>query len=424
MMAPPHRTALTLLAALLLGGCAALPPPAAVLNYAGFSAPATAAERPAFNARVYDQAADWVARRYYDDAFNGADWSAARARHRPAALAAASDTELYAALNALLDELRDQHTHALSRREVEQFRARRGVLLGFRTGPVADQTGPRRILAVFPVSPAALAGVQPGWTLLATDGRPPGEVLGLGRLAEGQLVRCDFLDQSGGPRHLEIRARRLSYPPVRDARRLDGEVLLLAFDTFDLPAARWLRAELKRQPPVRGLILDLRNNTGGEARALAAILAEIFPAQVDIGRIRSRGESGLDARRSPHHSRAAHYSGPLAVLVSETSASAAEILAAVVQHHRRGVVVGTATPGNVLICVRWPLPGGGELQLSVYDFIGPDGHRLEGRGIAPDLVIAPAPGATPDPQLEAALQALRPPPAAPPPTPASPRPAK
>ncbi len=397
---------LALLAAFLCAGCAVLPPPAAVLNYAGSSTPSTAA-RPAFNARVFDQAADWIARRYYDKTLNGADWAAARARHRPAVLAATSDTELYAALNALLAELHDQHTHALSPREVEQFRERRGVLLGFRTGPAADPAGARRILAVFPASPAALAGVRPGWTLLTADGRPPGDVLGLGKLAENQLVRCDFFDTAGQPVRLEIRARRLSYPPVRDASRLPGDVLLLAFDTFDLPAARWLRGELKRQPPAGGLILDLRTNTGGEARALAAILAEIFPSQVDIGRTRSRSDSEAAPRRSPRHSRAAHYSGPLAVLVSDGSASAAEILAAVIQHQQRGSVVGTATPGNVLICVRWPLPGGGELQLSVYDFIGPDGHRLEGRGVTPDLTIAPAPGATPDPQIEAALLALQ-----------------
>jgi len=407
-----HRQipALLALAALLLGGCATIPPPASVLNYASPTASVSPGQRAAFNARVYDQAADWIARRYYDPAFNGADWPAAVARHRPAALAATSDTELYTALNALLAELRDEHTHALSPLEVEQWHRRRSFLLGFRSDPAPGRPKARRILAVFPDSPAARAGVQPGWVLLSADDRPPMEVLGVGKLADGQLVRCEFLDSLGQPHRLELRAQKLEYPPVRESRKLEGGVLLLTFDRFDLPATRWLRAELKRHRPAGGVVLDLRGNAGGEARALAAIVAELFPHRVALGEVRGREASGTAPRRSPSHLLAAHYDGPLAVLVSDASASAAEIFAAVVQREHRGAIVGTATAGNVLVCVHWPLPGGGQLQLSVYDYVGPDGLRLEGRGVTPDVVVAPAPGVEPDPQLDAALQTLRLPP--------------
>ncbi len=396
-----------LLAAALLGGCAAIPPPTSLLNYAPAGAVA-ADQRQRHNARVYDQAAGWVGRRYYDATLNNLDWPAAVARHRPAALAAENDDQLYTALNALLDELGDKHTHALSPKEVDLYQRRSSVLLGFRTGPLPGGHGHRRILAVFPGSPAALAGVKPGWILTAADDRPPGDVLGLGKLDDGQLVRCDFLDRDGRAQRFELAARRLSYPPTRDIRRLPGDVLLLGFDTFDLSAARWVRAELKRHRPAGGLILDLRDNIGGEARALAAILAEFLPERAALGSIRSRRSERASARRTPHHPLGAGYRGPVAVLVSEASASAAEILAAVVQHEKRGAIVGTTTSGNVLVCVRWPLPAGGQLQLSVYDYVGPDGQRLEGRGVTPDLVVEPAPGAEPDPQLEAALATLHP----------------
>lgn len=397
---------LSVLAALLLGGCAALPPPAALVNYTTPANQVAPADRSAFNTRVFNQVADWVDRRYFDPAFNGTDWPAACARHRPAVLAARDDDALYAALNALLAELHDVHTHALKPREVAEQRRHQGVLIGFRTGPVSGEPTQRRILAVFPDSPAALAGVQPGWRLIAANGRPPGEVLGLGKLVVDQIVQCDFLDTEARPVPLSIRARKLAYPPIRDARRLDGDVLLLAFDTFDLPAARWVRAQLKSARPTGGVILDLRNNSGGEARALAAILTEFFPERIDLGHTRARGDNVSDGHRSPGHLFAARYRGPLAVLVSDGSASAAEILAAVVQHERRGTVIGVQTPGKVLVSVNWPLPRGGELQLSVYDYVAPDGRRLEGRGITPDVVVAPAPGAEPDPQIEAALAAL------------------
>lgn len=393
--------------AAFLGGCAAIPPPSAALNFT--SAPELAPDRrAAHNARVYDQAARWIERRYYDASLNKLDWPAAVDRHRTAALDARDDEQLYAALNKLLAELGDEHTHALSPKEIELYQRRHSVLLGFRTGPAPGGAGHRRILAVFPGSPAELAGVRPGWILTSADGQRPGEVLGLGKLENEQLVRCDFLDATGTPLHLEIRARRLEYPPIRDARILAGDVLLLSFDTFDLPAARWVRAELKRHRPSGGVIIDLRDNVGGETRALAAILAEFFPVPANLGAIRSRTATQAQPRHTPNHLFGARYHGPLAVLVSEASASAAEILAAVVQHEKRGTIVGTKTSGNVLVCVRWPLPGGGQLQLSVYDYVGPDGQRLEKRGVTPDLVVEPNPGAAPDPQVEAALTTLRP----------------
>lgn len=398
---------LAALAVMGLAGCAALPPPEAFFTYITPAGRVAPADRAAFNARVLDRVSNWVGRRYFDTSFNGLDWPSACARHRPAILAARNDDELYTALNVLLNELNDDHTHALKPREVEELRRRQGVLIGFRTSPVAGQPTRRRILLVYPGSPAAHAGVQPGWMLLAADSRPPGEVLGLGKLAEGQLVQLDFLDAHDRPLTLSLRARKLAYPPIRDARRLPGGVLLLTFDTFDLPSARWLRAQLKSAPPSGGVILDLRNNAGGETRALAAILAEFFPEKVDVGSTRARGESTAYGHRSPRHLLGAHYRGPLAVLVSEGSTSAAEIFASVVQQQHRAPLLGTPTPGKVLVAVNWPLPGGGELQLSVYDYVAPDGRRLEGRGVTPDVVVEPAPGAEPDPQIEAALAALR-----------------
>ncbi|MBK8479498.1 MAG: hypothetical protein IPL39_25435 [Opitutaceae bacterium] len=405
---PPFFRPLAALAALGLAGCAALPPPAALFTYLAPAGAVSPAERPAFNARVLDRVSNWVSRRYFDPSLNGLDWPAACARHRPTILAARDDDELYAALNSLLAELNDVHTHALKPREIEELRRRQGVLIGFRTGPVEGQPTQRRILLVYPGSPAALAGVKPGWRLVAADSRPPGEVLGLGKLAEGQLVQLDFVDAQDRPLRLALHARKLVYPPIRDARRFASGVLLLTFDTFDLPSARWVRAQLKAAPPASGVILDLRNNAGGETRALAAILAEFFPGKIDIGHTRARGDSVADGHRSPRHLLAAHYRGPLAVLVSEGSASAAEIFASVVQQQQRGPILGVPTPGKVLVAVNWPLPGGGELQLSVYDYVAPDGRRLEGRGVAPDIVVQPAPGADPDPQLEAALAVLAP----------------
>lgn len=404
----PGARLLLFVALAFLAGCAAIPPPRAFVNLAGPHRAVAAAERPAFNARVFDETWDWVNRRYYDAKFNGADWAAARARHRPAALAAADDAALYAALNALLAELRDGHARAWTPAEVAQRKRPNGVLLGFRTGPRDGHADHRVVLEVFPGGAAARAGVEAGWILLSADGRPPGEVLGPGKLHEGRAVRCEFLDRAGRPRALALEPHAMRIPPVRVARVLDDGALLLRFDYFTLPTARWVRAQLKAHRGANGVIFDLRGNGGGDSFSLTGMLSEIFPEPVAVGRTVVR--SGDDSHhRTPRAWFGAGYRGPVAVLVSEHSASAAEIFAHVVQHHRRGPVIGRKTPGLVLVSVFWWLPGGGELQLSVYDYEGPGGVRLEGRGVTPDVVVEPASpeGGTVDPVRDPVVRAAQ-----------------
>lgn len=389
-----------------LFGCATIPPPRAGWNLMAPGAP-KAGDRSAFNVSVYDNVWNWVRGHYYDPGMNGADWRAAGNRHRPAAAAAKDDTELYAAINAMLDELHDRHTHATSAAEFARTFGHRGVVVGIRSEPVRAATdGRRRIVEVFPGGAAEEAGVRRGWILLSCDGRPPAEVLGPGKLQDGQVVHCEFLTAEGERRALELRGKRMSYPTFRSARLVDGTILLVQFEEFDMPTAAWLRQTILDHPAAKGLILDLRGNGGGHLFALAAILADVFPKPVSMGEMVHRGRSARWYRSIPQTD-GAHYSGPVAVLVSKYTASAAEIFSQILKEHGRATIIGEKTAGATLTSVFWPLRGGGKLQLSVYNYHSPEGRRLEGNGVLPDIEV---PGTEPtsadaeDPALQAALR--------------------
>jgi carboxyl-terminal processing protease len=79
---------------------------------------------------------------------------------------------------------------------------------------------------------------------------------------------------------------------------------------------------------------------------------------------------------------------PLVVLTSDSSSCAAEIMVAALQMIHRARVIGSATCGCVLaIRNRHPLPDGGLLDVSEFDYRTADGVRLEGRGIKPDETV-------------------------------------
>lgn len=370
--------AAALLLALALPGCTNAPHPFASLHR-------SAEARKATNLRTFDRVWSAVNAYYYDAAFHGVDWRGSARRFRGRAGEAENTDALYAVINEMLAELKDAHTVASTPDQAREFRRRKGVLLGLVLGKVEGSEAEAVVLEVFERSPAAEAGVRPGWILVAANGRPARESLEALRLAAEETVNCDFLDERDQPKRIPLRARLLNLPPIRRSLRLPDGSLYLRMDEFEASSIRWLRRQLKENRGVPALVLDLRANFGGEVEALEQSLGEFFPSAVNIGTFIERG-----GHQETDHSvrRGAGYDGRLAVLVSQDSASCAEIFAEVMLHTRRAVILGQNTRGSVLGSDVLTLPDGGELQYSVFDYISPRGRRLEGVGVAPDEEVA------------------------------------
>lgn len=386
------------LASLLLAGCATVRRP-----------PPPGADRAPHNLLVYERAADLVEARYFDAELAEVNWDDLRARHRAAAGAAKNDAELYASINALLDALKDGHTGAIAPAAADRERRREGVLVGLILRPDPGDARHMLVVDTIPGSAAAELAIQPGWVLVACDGRPPRDVLGPGRLNAGQAVQCEFLDRSNARVALALEARRLSTRPLRVARVLPGGIVHLRFDRFDTDSARWVRGQLHEHAGAPGVIVDLRTNPGGDAFALARILGEFFRHGAELGTFVSR--RGFDFNlRAWQWLGSARYGGAVAVLVSENSASSSEIFACVMQHHGRGTVIGSKTAGVVLGSRTFSLPDGGRLQISIDDYHTPAGTRLEGIGVTPDLLVPQTVEdlrAGRDAPLEAAMERLQ-----------------
>lgn len=142
--------------------------------------------------------------------------------------------------------------------------------------------------------------------------------------------------------------------------------------------------ELKKEHPIDGMILDLRNNPGGLLHQAVAI-SDYF---LDSGRI----VSTMGRKKDQNTVFSAHDTGgrqqyPLVVLVNEGSASASEIVAGAIQDHKRGIIVGTQTFGKGSVQTIIPLPDGAGLRMTTARYYTPDGRSIQARGIIPDVVV-------------------------------------
>jgi carboxyl-terminal processing protease len=156
--------------------------------------------------------------------------------------------------------------------------------------------------------------------------------------------------------------------------------------------ARALKEELKG---ARALVIDLRENGGGETQSMADLASTLLPAGLSLGRFTDRtGAVWLEpytrAALVSTADRFERFGRPVVLLTGARTASAAEVFAATLRETNRASVIGEATCGCVLgIRRRHRLPDGGVLDVSEMDYHTAAGTRLEGAGLRPDITVEP-----------------------------------
>lgn len=365
-------------------------------------------DRPSLNARVFDRVWSEVRADYYDPGLGGVDWSAARDRFRPQALAAADEQTLYDVLRQMMRLLDDDHANVSSPASVrrrEAMRQRRAVM-GLTLYPEDD--GAWRVEQVRAGSPAEEAGVGQGWRLEKIDGRRWAPDLAL---TEGRAVALEMVDDAGAPRAVSVLPREMDPAPVFSLDASREGVAVIRIENFEAGLGRWMARTLDALSPGTDVILDLRANPGGRLAEADAVLSCFLEPRRPWATRTARSGRRVVMRTSGGCGDGAPYPVELAVLVDRTSRSAAELTPAALQEARRATVVGQRTAGAVLISQDRDLPDGGRMTVSVADFITQGGVRLEKRGVAPDVEVQPRTledrRAGRDPALETAVAMLR-----------------
>ncbi len=362
---------------------------------------------------VFDDAWETIYERYYDPSFHGIDWRARREEFRPLAAQARTSAEFYTVLRRMVGQLRDAHTRVYAPGEKFDWQHPHVISVGL---SVREVGGAPVIVAVEEGSEAERAGLRVGDIIESVDNEPAlkvfarrlGEQAGSSTVAAARLramatlfegeretkVSIGWRDANEKARFATLRRRWSDRTALLRVERMRGQIGLVAFDAFTAAVAvdfmRALRGKLRG---ARGLVVDLRNNGGGEAEAMTEIASAFLPKGSSLGRFLDRtGRTAFAPQTRSAMLFAAEAVAllrvPVVILTSEKTSSAAEIFVATVKEQGRAVVIGRPTCGCVLaIRRRHTLPDGGALDISEMDYRTPTGERLEGTGVMPDEAV-------------------------------------
>jgi carboxyl-terminal processing protease len=142
--------------------------------------------------------------------------------------------------------------------------------------------------------------------------------------------------------------------------------------------------EKQNEQPLKGIVLDLRNNPGGVLNASVDVSNAFLDSGLIVyteGRIES-SKMRFEAKRGDILD-----GKPVLVLVNEGSASASEIVAGALQDHGRALVAGRTTFGKGSVQTLLPLNNGAAIKLTTALYYTPSGRSIQAEGIKPDIII-------------------------------------
>lgn len=306
------------------------------------------------------------------------------------------DTELLEnAISGLLLEL-DPHSAYLNKSDYDDLQeSATGEYSGLGL-EVGSERGMIKIISPIDDTPAAKAGIKAGDLIVEVDGVP---VRGMAlqkaidklRGEKGTSIELMVLrDDQETPIEFTIVRDTIQFSSVR-SRIIEpgyGYVRISQFQTSSGDDFKKELLDLKQQEaPLKGVIIDLRNNPGG----LVPASVEISDAVLDGGTI-----VYTEGRLPSSNSRYEATSGdilegiPIVVLINGGSASASEIVAGALQDHQRAAIIGTQSFGKGSVQTVIPLGDGRAVKLTTARYFTPNGRSIQAEGIVPDIIVEPA----------------------------------
>jgi carboxyl-terminal processing protease len=267
-----------------------------------------------------------------------------------------------------------------------------------------------RVVSPIEDSPAYKAGLKTGDLIFEIDGRNVkgmnlGEAINKIRGPKGTTVKLSVLrKKTSAPLFFSIVRETIKNPSVK-FKLSNQDYPYLRITQFQENTGIDLAKNLKliseqNKGPLKGLVIDLRNNPGGIVSSAVAVSAAFLEKDKLI--VYSDGKTNnakMKLFANPYN----YVEGgekndylkdisdeykkiPIVVLVNNGSASAAEIVAGALQDHKRAIILGTPTFGKGTIQQLFPLKTGSAVKITIAKYYTPAGKSIQAKGILPDYI--------------------------------------
>ena len=290
-----------------------------------------------------------------------------------------------AAIEGALKASGDQWANYFPSSAIDKLEERNSnILTGIGVTLKKARSGAIEIVKVISGTTAEKAGLLAGDQILEVNQT---DVQGASLATVGALIRGEIgrelqlrVLRNSEKIEFSVATERVNLNTV-EGSQIDNGVAYLAITNFASGTADEAKSAISSLDSRNGVILDLRNNPGGQIQE-AVNVAEIFIGNGLITSYKVSGEERVfNARnRNPILS-------PIVVMINRGTSSAAELLAAAIQDRNRGVVIGERSYGKGSVQDFVTLQDGSKIELTVALYLTPSGRTIEGVGVTPDLVV-------------------------------------
>ncbi|MBR2069249.1 MAG: S41 family peptidase [Candidatus Gastranaerophilales bacterium] len=334
---------------------------------------------------LYEESWSIIKNNYYKKDLNEQDWARWKNRYKNKIK---TQEDAYIAINTMIATLNDSYSKFMTAEEFqEQNRSINSKLYGIGIN-IASVSGKIHIVNVLKNAPAYNQGIKAGDIILKVNND---DVSGQSIYHVAQLIRGDkdaLLDLEilrGNEKFSKTIKREEIKIKTVDYKKLNEDIGYIRISSFiGLDTTKEFVVALNKLKDSKGLILDLRGNSGGLFQN-ATVIADLFMKKGVIVQVIARHNKKNIYSASQ---KGCIYENPLVVLIDEDTASASEILSSALHDNNRAVLIGTDTYGKGLVQKIFPLPNKTGMNLTIAKYLTPKGRDINQIGIEPDYKVS------------------------------------
>lgn len=333
--------------------------------------------------KLFDRTWRIIQNNFYDSKLNGQHWDRWKKHYKNKIM---TDADANIAINSMLESLDDPYSRYLDKQNyAEQNTSINSKISGIGVN-ISSIGGKTYVVNIIENSPAFYTKIRQGDVILKVNGKQIGgmktsQVADLVRGTENTFVDLTILRKKKTLK-FHIKRKEIKIKTVKSSIDNNiGYIQILTFIGTTTPS-EFVKA-LEKTDKTKGLIIDLRGNTGG-LLPNAIFIANMF---IDQGPLVSI--VGRNGYKRKIYAQKTDYTvdKPILILVDGGSASASEILSGAMKDYHKAKLIGTKTFGKGMVQKIIPMPNETGLNLTIAKYLTPAGHDINKKGISPDIEV-------------------------------------